>query len=175
MKRRRFIGSCAASTLTLLVDKPRGAAAAEASALEDAFRNPPADAGAKTWRHWTNASVTAAGSTRDREAMKRVGIAGLQIFDVGTGIPKGPVEYLGAEWLKLMQHAAAEADRLGLQFEMHNCPGWSSSGGPWITPELAMQLLVWSETYMKGGQAVDAALPQPPTRLGYYRDACVLA
>jgi hypothetical protein len=175
MKRRTFIEGSAAGTLALIVAKPQSAAAAETSALEEAFKHPPASAGAKTWWHWMNGNVTADGITRDLEAMKRVGISGFQIFDVGTGIPKGPVEYLSAEWLKLMQHAAAEADRLGLQFEMHNCPGWSSSGGPWITPELAMQLLVWSETYVRGGQVVDRQLPQPPTRLGYYKDACVLA
>jgi hypothetical protein len=81
-----------------------------------------------------NGNVTADGITRDLEAMKRVGIGGFQIFDVGTGIPKGPAECLSADGLKLMQHAAAEADRPRLDFEMHNCPGWSASGGPWITP-----------------------------------------
>jgi hypothetical protein len=175
MNRRRFIEGVSAGTLTLIVQRPAALDAAENSALEDAFKHPPASAGAKTWWHWMNGNVTADGITRDLEAMKRVGISGFQIFDVGTGIPKGPVEYLSDQWLKLMQHAAAEAGRLGLQFEMHNCPGWSSSGGPWITPELAMQTLVWSETYVRGGQTVDPQLPQPPTRLGYYRDACVLA
>jgi hypothetical protein len=175
MNRRSFIEGCTAGTLALIVDKHEAAGAAESSALDDAFRHPPASAGARTWWHWMNGNVTAEGITRDLEAMKRVGIFGFQIFDVGTGIPKGPVEYLSDEWLKLMQHAAAEADRLGLQFEMHNCPGWSSTGGPWITPELAMQLLVWSETYVRGGGLVDARLPQPQTRLGHYRDACVLA
>jgi hypothetical protein len=175
MNRRRFIEGLSAGTVTLIVRGRGTAEAAEAGSLEDAFKNPPDSARARTWWHWMNGNVTADGITRDLEAMKRVGIGGFQIFDVGTGIPKGPVEYLSDAWLKLMQHAAAEADRLGLLFEMHNCPGWSSSGGPWITPELAMQTLVWSDTYVRGGQTVAAQLPQPPTRLGYYRDACVLA
>lgn len=38
-----------------------------------------------------------------------------------------------------------EAARLGIDYVMHNCPGWSSSGGPWITPEYSMQKLTWSE------------------------------
>ncbi len=122
-----------------------------------------------------NGNVTADGITRDMEAMKQAGVAGFQIFDVGTGIPQGPVVYLSDEWLKLMQHAAKEAERLGLEFDMHNCPGWSSSGGPWITPEMSMQRLVWSETHVVGGQALDVALPRPFTKLNYYRDAMVLA
>jgi len=50
--------------------------------------------------------------------------------------------------------AAGEADRLGIEFAMHNCPGWSSSGGPWITerPEYSMQTLTWTETPVTGGK-----------------------
>ena len=55
------------------------------------------------------------------------------IFNVAESIPKGRVDYGGAEWLKLVTHAAREADRLGLELGIHNAPGWSSSGGPWIT------------------------------------------
>jgi hypothetical protein len=97
------------------------------------------------------------------------------MFDVGTGIPKGPVATLSPEWVRLVQHAASEANRLGLSFTMHNCPGWSSSGGPWVTPDRAMQQLVWSETVVEGGRPVEVALPKPYAKIGYYRDALVLA
>ena len=107
-----------------------------AGALETAFRQPPAGAHAKTWWHWMNGNVTAEGITLDIEAMKRAGIRGFQIFQVGTGIPKGPVDYSSTEHTRLLQHAAKEAERLGMEFDIMNCPGWSSSGGPWITPEL---------------------------------------
>ena len=174
MKRRTFMKSCAAGAATLVAERPQLAQAAETT-LEEAFRNPPSSAFAKTWWHWMNGNVTADGITRDLEAMKQVGVGGFQIFDVGTGIPQGPIVYLSPEWLQLMQHAAREAERLGLEFDMHNCPGWSSSGGPWITPELSMQRLVWSEAYVTGGRTLSLTLPQPFTKLGYYRDALVLA
>ena len=29
---------------------------------------------------------------------------------------------------------------------MNNDAGWCGSGGPWITPELSMQKVVWTET-----------------------------
>ncbi|HEY9510456.1 MAG TPA: glycosyl hydrolase, partial [Verrucomicrobiae bacterium] len=51
----------------------------------------------------------------------------------------------------------------------------SSSGGPWITPEMSMQRLVWSETKISGGRRVNIALPQPFTRLNFYRDVAVIA
>ncbi len=175
MKRRTFIETCTAGALALIGVRPHVDLAAGPEDLETAFRHPPASARAKTWWHWMNGNITADGITRDLEAMNRVGIGGFQIFQVGTGIPKGPVAYGSPEHLKLLEHAANEADRLGLEFDMHNCPGWSSSGGPWITPELSMQHLTWSETFVTGGKLTDIALPRPSSKLGYYRDAFVLA
>jgi len=177
MKRRTFIQSFAAGAVTLISFKPQtGLCAESADALETAFRQPPAGAHAKTWWHWMNGNVTAEGITLDIEAMKRAGIRGFQIFQVGTGIPKGPVDYSSSEHTRLLQHAAREAERLGMEFDIMNCPGWSSSGGPWITPEYSMKQFTWSETLVRGGgQRVVATLRQPLTKLGYYRDAFVLA
>jgi hypothetical protein len=107
--------------------------------------------------------------------MARVGVGGVQMFDVGTGIPKGPVATLSPEWVRLVEHAASEANRLGLSFTMHNCPGWSSSGGPWVTPDRAMQQLVWSESVVEGGRRVEVTLPKPFAKIDYYRDALVVA
>ncbi len=143
--------------------------------LAAGFVTPPDSARPFTWWHWMNGNVTKEGITLDLEAMKRVGIGGFQIFDVGEQIAQGPVIYGSPEWLALKQHAAQEAERLGLEFDMHNCPGWSSSGGPWITPEYAMQQLVWTETFVAGGKRADVLLAQPAADLGYYRDAFVLA
>jgi hypothetical protein len=176
MKRRTFIQTFAAGAVTLVGLKPQIELHAEtAGALEAAFRQPPAGAHCKTWWHWMNGNVTTEGITLDIEAMKRVGIRGFQVFQVGTGIPKGPVDYSSTEHARLLQHAAKEADRLGMEFDIMNCPGWSSSGGPWITPEYSMKQLTWSETLVKGGQQVVTALPPPYTKLGYYRDVYVLA
>jgi len=177
MKRRTFIQSFAAGAVTLVGFKPQIDLRADtAGALETAFRHPPAGAHAKTWWHWMNGNITAEGITLDLEAMKRAGIRGFQIFQVGTGIPKGPVDYSSTEHARLLQHAAKEADRLEMEFDIMNSPGWSNSGGPWITPEYSMKQFTWSEMLVRGGgQRVVATLPQPYTKLGYYRDALVLA
>ena len=176
MKRRTFIQSVAAGAVTLIGIRPKINFGAEAAgALESAFREPPPGAYCKTWWHWMNGNITAEGITLDLEAMKRVGIRGFQIFQVGTGIPKGPVDYSSSEHTRLLHHAAKEAERLGMEFDIMNCPGWSSSGGPWITPELSMKQFTWSEALVRGGQRVVTYLKQPLTKLGYYRDAFVLA
>lgn len=122
-----------------------------------------------------NGNITKEGITLDLEAMQRVGIGGVFNIDAGAGIPKGPAPYLSAEWLQLKKHAMQEIERLGLEFTLHNCPGWSATGGPWITPALAMQQVTWSEAYVSGGQQTNFTLPKPFNRLNYYRDVAVLA
>ncbi|MCX8170400.1 MAG: glycosyl hydrolase [Candidatus Bathyarchaeota archaeon] len=147
----------------------------EKCSLSDGFKRPPKGAGVKTWWHWMNGNISDVGVSLDLEAMSRVGVIGFQMFQVGTGIPKGPVDYGSDEHLCLLLHAVKEAERLGLEFVMHNCPGWSSSGGPWITPAHSMKMLVWSETYVTGGKRVEVLLPRPYANLDYYNDVCVLA
>jgi hypothetical protein len=151
--------------------------ALHAESLEESFANPPASARPHTWWHWMNGNVTKEGITLDLEAMARIGIGGAQIFNVGDNdscnIPKGPVDYMSPMFLDLVKHAATEAKRLGIEICMHNCPGWSSSGGPWIDPAHSMQLLVSSEVQAGAGDAV--RIPQPETRRGFYQDIAALA
>jgi len=148
---------------------------ARADAIEDGFRNPPDSARPQTWWHWMNGNVTKEGLTADLEAMKRVGIGGAQIFNVDCDIPPGPVKFLSPDWRAMMRHAAGEADRLGLELCVHNCAGWSSSGGPWNTPEHAMQRVTTSEKQVQGPVHFSGKLPSPPAKLGFYRDIAVLA
>src|SRR3546814_14089244 len=101
---------------------------------------------------WSSDLATAEGITLDLEAMARVGVGGAQMFDVGCGIPAGPAGTQSPEWVRLVRHAVDESGRLGLSFTLHNCTGWSSSGGPWITPELSMQQLVLRVVPLNGGK-----------------------
>lgn len=143
--------------------------------LQRGFRDPPAVARPHTWWHWMNGNVTREGITADLEAMKQIGLGGAQIFNVSESIPVGPVTIMSPEWRALVRHAAQEANRLGIELCMHNCPGWSSSGGPWVKPEFAMQTVVTSETAAHGPASFSAVLPQPEVRHGFYRDVAVLA
>lgn len=144
-------------------------------ALRQGFETPPTSAKARTWWHWMNGNVSRSGITADLEAMKAVGIQEAQIFNVKLDLPPGEAEYLSPEWLSLFKFAATEAERLGLELAFHNGAGWSSSGGPWMTPEHAMQTVVYSEVTLKGGEPFSGKLPQPPSRLDYYQDIAVMA
>lgn len=143
--------------------------------LENGFLNPPNEAKARTWWHWISGNVSKEGITKDLEAMKQVGIQEAQLFNVHLEFPKGPLKYMSPEWLDLFHFAATEANRLGLELSFHNSAGWSSSGGPWITPEYAMQTVVYSELIIKGNQKIKKQLVQPETKLNYYKDIAVLA
>jgi len=158
-----------------LLALPFGAALGTTDTLEASFRRPPAGAKPHTWWHWLNGNTSKEGITADLEAMKRAGIGGVQIFNVDCGIPDGPIPVMSPQWQEHTRHAIAEAARLGLEVCIHNCPGWSSSGGPWVTPEHAMQMLTWTERDVEGPGRISIRLDQPATRQGYYRDIAVIA
>src|SRR5437868_3055017 len=137
--------------------------------LEKNFVRPPPSARPWVFWFWLNGNVTSNGITADLEAMERVGIGGVIIMDVDQGVPKGPLIFGSKEWVNLFKHTCAEAHRLGLQVNINNDAGWAGSGGPWITPDVSMQKVVWSETLVSGGVHFDGLLRQPETVRGCYR------
>ena len=161
--------------LGLALSLTPGRALWAADALQEGFVNPPDSAKPHTWWHWMNGNVTKEGITADLEAMKHVGVGGAQIFNADCGIPPGPVPFMSEQWREMTKHAVTEADRLGVELCMHNCAGWSSSGGPWNTPEHGMQIVVTSEQKVKGPSKFSGVLPQPPKKLDCYHNIAVLA
>ena len=151
------------------------ATAAQRDPLAEGFRVPPDAAKPFTWWHWVDGNVTREGITRDLESMKRVGLQGCYLFDIGGFFPAGPMKFMDDEYLGMLAHTVAEAARLGLKFGIHNCDGWSESGGPWITPEMSMKVLTHSAVEVNGGGTVETPLPVPDHKLGFYRDIAVLA
>lgn len=156
---------------------PAAAPAPPASSDPDpaTFRNPPGATRPNTLYFWMNGNVTKEGIDSDLAAMHDAGLGGVLMFDGSNDVPKGPVDYLSPQWLDLMTHMMERAKVLGLKVGLHNAPGWSSSGGPWITPERSMQQIVWNETTVAGGKPVAIRLAQPFTKRDFYRDAAILA
>ncbi|NII26033.1 DNA-binding protein [Pseudoflavitalea sp. X16] len=146
---------------------------------EELFRHPPA--GAKPWVfwYWMQAGISKAGITADLEAMQQAGIGGAYLMSIKdtTSPPliNPPVRQLTPEWWGMVRFAMEEAKRLNLQLAMHVSDGFALAGGPWITPELSMQKLVWSKEYVKGGEMIDITLPEPEIRENYYKDIAVIA
>jgi hypothetical protein len=148
-------------------------AVAESSLRAD-FLAPPAASNPAIWWFWGESVTTEHGITQDLEALKRVGFGGVVLYEqVFTDRP-GALKSLSPEWLARVRFAAAECARLGLTLEVNAGDGYVA-GGPWITPELAMQRLVASETVVDGRRKLSVSLPQPETKLNFYRDVAVLA
>ena len=104
-----------------------------------------------------------------------MGIGGVLIMDVDQGRPPAPGAFADPQWRELFRRVCSEAARLGLEVNMTNDAGWDGSGGPWITPALSMQKVVWTETALAGPRRVEMALAQPEMVAGYYRDIAVVA
>jgi hypothetical protein len=129
-------------------------------ALASEFQNPPEAAWPRTWWHWTGGNVTKEGITKDLEWMKRVGIGGVQLADVSFGggqTVEAKVNFWSPEWIDAVRHAAAEADRLGLEMTIFSSAGWSLTGGPWVKPE---QKVLGATRAQAGG--IGAPVNEPP-------------
>jgi len=146
-----------------------------ASDLEKSFVRPADSARPWVYWFWLNSNITREGITADLEAMKRAGIGGVLIMEVDQGVPVGDASFAGPKWRELFKHVCTEANRLGIKVNMNNDAGWCGSGGPWITPELSMQKVVWTQTNVVGPTQFDAVLPQPKATAGYYREIAVFA
>jgi hypothetical protein len=146
-----------------------------AAPLEESFLRPPDEARPLTWWHWLDGNITREGITADWEAIKRAGLGGAYLFNCGVGMPKGDVKFMQPEWLAMMDHTIKEAERLGLKFGVHNCDGFSQSGGPWMTAETSMKELTWTAADAQGSAAFDAVLEKPHMKEDFYRDIAVIA
>lgn len=178
--------------------------------LETAFRHPPESAKPGVLWMWMGCNLSQDGITRDLEALQEAGFNRTTMFslaDVTTpwageigNSPTPDIVSWTEPWWKLVRHAALESKRLGMDFGMFNGPSYESSGGPWVTPELSMQELCFSQTPVSGPGKVALNLPQPtvdpravqpfpvfnpntgqvekpeiPERKTFYRDIAVLA
>jgi (4-O-methyl)-D-glucuronate---lignin esterase len=187
--RRLFLQYLAAAGLASATPVPfvAGAAAADtggstgvnSQGLAKVFANPPPGASPGAYWYWLGGNVTREGITADLEAMRAAGIWNPVLFAIGKSGPdtliQPPADALTPLWWEMVEHAANEAERLGLILSLNCCDGWATASGPWITPELSMQHVVWSETTVAGGRRFDEVLPRPPAKYDYYREIATIA
>jgi hypothetical protein len=171
-KKKNPLGFVLAAAITALLGTWI-VSAQSSDALVQSFRNPPDTAKPRVWWHWMNGNVTKEGIKADLEWMKRVGIGGFQNFDAGLDTPQIVAKrlvFMTPEWKDAFRYAATLADQLGLEMAIAGSPGWSESGGPWVTPAQAMKKYVWSEMRLEGGRRFSGMLPKPPSTTGPYQN-----
>lgn len=165
-------------TLTLLVSFllccPLCGNADDVKKLWQGFHQPQDSCRTKVWWFHGETETTREGITADLEAYKKQGVGGVVYYDQVHGKGEHALEAFSPEWWKMFIFAAQEAKRIGLKFETHFSNGYCA-GGPWITDDLGMQMLVSTDTLVKGGQGFDASFT--PSLLGrkYHGNVAVLA
>jgi hypothetical protein len=158
--------------------------AADNQALIDGFKSPPHETRPVVWWRFMDDYATREGVVADLESMRRTGLGGAVVSYCASdrkssppqpGMPYVPI--LSNAWWELVNVQLAEASSRNLDLWFQACPGYATSGGPWITPEQSMQKLVWSTVACDGAKPFDAVLPVPKVdeKWNYYRDVAVLA
>ncbi|MCD0468043.1 glycosyl hydrolase [Flavobacterium sp. ENC] len=141
----------------------------------------PAIESSRPWVYWywMQSAYSKEGITADLEAMKQAGIGGAYLMTIkGPANPpliSPPVLQLSKEFWELVHWALTEADRLGVKIAFHPADGFAVAGGPWITPEISMQKVVWADVTVKGKDIKNLTLPVPKHYKEYYKDIAVFA
>ena len=173
LKRFVILPVLSLSLVSLIFLKCSGPSPEASVDLEKGFLNPPESAKPRVWWHWMNGNITKEGIRADLKWMKRVNIGGFQNFDAALSTPqvvKKRLIYMTPEWKDAFLFTAKLADSLDLEMAIAGSPGWSESGGPWVTPAQAMKKFVWSEIRVEGGQPFTGTLPKPPTASGTFQN-----
>lgn len=140
--------------------------------LIEALEDPPMSARPRVWWHWMNGNISEEGIAKDINWMVRTGVGGLQNFDASLMTPQIVDErlvYMTPEWKKAFRFAAERADAAGLELAIAASPGWSETGGPWVTPEDGIKKLTWSQIDVAGGKSFSGKLALPPSTTGPFR------
>ena len=142
---------------------------------EKFFLSPPESAKPGVLWMWMGSNLSKAGIKKDLEALKKQGFNRTTMFslaDITTpwatdfrNSPTSEIISWTEPWWELVRYAAEQSKHLGMDFGMYNGPGYESSGGPWITPELSMQELCWSKTNISGNSHVQIIIDKPKVSL----------
>ncbi len=144
----------------------------EYSRIQEGFITPHEDNKVWCYYYWIGDDISKEGVTKDLQAMKEFGIGAVLIGNINPEEVDGRVPLFSDEWWDITTHVVNEGHRLGIDIGFFNSPGWSQSGGPWVTSEKAMRHLVYSETTVSGRGKQTLQLEKPAEE---FQDTYVLA
>ena len=140
----------------------------EISQLKQGFINPPSSALPGVYWYFMDGNMSKQGMTEDLESMKKAGIGNVVFLEVNVGVPQGKVDFLSDEWYDLFKHGIDECKRLGISMTLGIGPGWTGSGGPWVSPSESMQHLVSSSVQVSGSGTHQIKLSVPLPKRPYF-------
>ncbi len=163
--RVQYVGSRSSqSPAGPLAHEGYGGRNADGADIRDDFQNPPDSARPGVYWYFMDGNLNREEMVKDLESMKKVGLGNLVFLEVNIGVPRGPVDFMSDSWQELFAHAVHHAERLGIDITLGAGPGWTGSGGPWVTAEQSMQHLVFSTVETNGPGRFDDVLPIPAQR-----------
>jgi hypothetical protein len=116
---------------------------------------------ARPWTRWwwLGSAVDAADISRLLTEYRLAGLGGVEITPIYgvQGADDREIPYLSPEWIAMLHHTLAEADRLDLGVDMVTGTGWPF-GGPWVSGEDALDKLTITKTENEGVSVYEASL-----------------
>lgn len=176
MKYKRFLVAWITAALTLSSCHTGTSSELEGDVnrLWQGFSQPQDSCRTKMWWFHGETETTREGITADLEGYKRAGIGGVVYYDQVHGKAPDALPAFSEEWWKMFIFAAQEAKRVGLTFDTHYSNGFCG-GGPWITDETGMQMLVSNDTVIRGGTRFSGMVTPGEPRKKYHGRVGVLA
>ena len=123
---------------------------------EEVFNRPPPTAHVGVWWHWMGRQVSKPGIVKDLDWMVANGINSATVFGMAdttvpwakriAEVPTDIEKPYSEAWWECFRFACAEGRKRGIDIGIHNCPGYTSTGGKWIPSRLAMRELVFNVT-----------------------------
>jgi hypothetical protein len=152
---------------------PEAACPAAADPLYEGFLQPERAFRPRVWWHWMNGNISTEGIRKDLEWMDRAGVVGFHNFDANMATPQvvdSRLVYMTPEWKEAFRYALDLADSLQMEVSIASSPGWSITGGPWVSEDDAQKKVVWRDTTVRGGGRIRGTLPEPIRCCGPYQD-----
>lgn len=149
------------------------AQSAQEDTLKRGFIDPPSSAMPRVWWHWMNGNIAPEGIKLDLEWMHRIGIAGFTVFEGAIDTPQVVPQrlvFMTPEWKRSFNYALSTAKGFHMEIAIASSPGWSETGGPWVTPAQAMKKMVWSATRVEGGKPFHGTLVRPSDATGEFQN-----
>ncbi|AWB66218.1 glycoside hydrolase [Saccharobesus litoralis] len=148
---------------------------APAAELKANFKTPPDAVKPWVYWYWINDHISKQGIENDLAAMQKQGIntALIGIIHLNASIGGyGQVSALSEEWWDHLRFAIEKAAEYKIDIGLFNSPGWSQSGGPWVSLDQSMRYLD-SKEYQVDSQSIKSLKLSKPK--GYAQDVKLLA
>src|SRR5690606_4116012 len=170
LRKRRFgIGKISLTIVGLLTilacgEVPTSGTQPDYASLKEGFANPTGTARPKVYWWWLNGYTDRGRIKEELHAMKRAGIGGVDIFEIGFRpdgvVPAGPA-FMSDSSLADIAFAIEEDGKLDLEVGLNLSSSWNA-GGAWVKPAHAAKTLYVSKTVISSsGNQHEYAVPFP--------------